>query len=95
VGGQRQGANAKLAGNGGRGGRENTKFLHLYPMPSDGDPVVSVGVFKIYTRSLVSIGYGADTITTKLQQNSFFLIKIAAEFNCAGATSAFPRFLQN
>ena len=56
---QRQGANAKLASNGGRGGRENTKFPQLYPMPSDGDPVASVGVFKIYTKSLVSIG---DTV---------------------------------
>ena len=31
-------------------------------MPSDGDPVVSVGVSKVCTKILVSIGYGAIII---------------------------------
>ena len=52
----------------GRGGRENAKFPHLYPVPSDGDPVASVGVSKVCTRSLVSIGYCAMYECTMIQE---------------------------
>jgi hypothetical protein len=55
-----EGPNAKGAGNGGvRGGRLNEKIPRLCSVPSDGDPVASVGVSKVCTKSLVSIGYGA------------------------------------
>ena len=46
----------------GRGGRENEKFPHLCPAPSDQDPVVSVAVSIVSTGGLVSIGYGAFLI---------------------------------
>ena len=36
------------------------KIPHLSPLSLDGDPVVSVGVFKISTNTLVFIKYGAD-----------------------------------
>ena len=55
-----EGPNAKGAGNGGvRGGRLNEKIPRFCSVPSDGDPVASVGVFKVCTKPLVSIGYGA------------------------------------
>ena len=43
----------------GRGVRENEKFPHLCPVPSDQDSVVSVAVFIISTGYLVFIGYDA------------------------------------
>jgi len=41
-------------------GRLDEKISHLSPLPSDGDPVASVGVSKVSTNTLVSIGYGAN-----------------------------------
>ena len=54
-----QGGFAKHKGNGwGRCGRLDEKSPQLCPLPSDGDPVASVGVSKVSTGTLVSIGYG-------------------------------------
>ena len=46
----------------GRGGRENEKFPHLCPVPSDQDHVASVAVFIVSTGGLVFIGYGAGKV---------------------------------
>ena len=54
-----QGGFAKHKGNGwGRCGRLDEKSPQLCPLPSDGDPVASVGVSKVSTGTLVFIGYG-------------------------------------
>jgi len=45
----------------GRGGRENEKFPHLCPVPSDQDHVASIAVFIVSMGGLVFIGYGAHT----------------------------------
>ena len=58
-----QGGFAKHKGNGwGRCGRLDEKSPQLCPLPSDGDPVASVGVSKVSTGTLVSIGYGASQL---------------------------------
>ena len=55
-----EGPNAKGAGNGGvRGGRLNEKIPQFCSVPSDGDPLAFIGVFKVYTKSLIFIGYRA------------------------------------
>ena len=43
----------------GEGGRLNANCSQICPAPLDGNPVVSVGVSKVCTDTLVSIGYGA------------------------------------
>ena len=43
----------------GEGGRLSENVPQICPVPSDGDPMVSVGVSKVCTRILVSIGYCA------------------------------------
>ena len=42
----------------GRGGRENEKFSHLCPVPSDQDHVASVAVSIVFIGGLVFIEYG-------------------------------------
>ena len=44
----------------GEGRRLSENVPQICPVPSDGDPVVSVGVSKICTKTLVFIGYGAN-----------------------------------
>jgi len=44
----------------GEGGRLNANCSQICPLPSDGNPVVSVGVSKVCTETLVSIGYGPE-----------------------------------
>ena len=46
----------------GEGGRLSENVPQICPVPSDEDPVVSVGVSKVCTKILVSIGYGAIII---------------------------------
>ena len=50
----------------GRWGRLNAKISQICPLPSDGDPVVYMGVSNVCTRILVSIGYGVPTYTALL-----------------------------
>ena len=55
----------------GRGGRENEKFPHLCPVPSDQDPVVSVAVSIVSTGGFVFIGYGALAKRYQLHKLSY------------------------
>jgi len=48
--------------------RLDEKNCHLSPLPSDGDPVVSVGVSKVSANTLVSIGYGANLERERLRK---------------------------
>jgi len=57
----------------GRWGRLNAKISQICPLPSDGDPVVYMGVYKVCTRILVSIGYGANIYCTPLHSSTVFL----------------------
>ena len=49
---------AKQGTVGGSGGRLDAKISQISPLPLDGDPVAFVGVSKVSTKTLVSIGYG-------------------------------------
>ena len=49
----------KCTHGGGSGGRLDAKISQISPLPLDGDPVAFVGVSKVSTKTLVSIGYGA------------------------------------
>ena len=60
----------------GRGVRENEKFPHLCPVPSDQNPVVSVAVSIVSTGGLVSIGYGAISMYLHVEATKTTLMRV-------------------
>ena len=56
--------------------RENEKFPHLCPVPSDQNPVVSVAVSIVSTGGLVSIGYGAISMYLHVEATKTTLMRV-------------------
>ena len=67
----------------GEGGRLNANCSQICPAPLDGNPVVSVGVSKVCTDTLVSIGYGAFFLPLRREQKGKGREPAARQGGCA------------